>query len=129
MKILSWLLGNWMPVLVAIVILTLGAYVMTILHQRNTARLEVAHLKLEIEGWKSAYTIISNKLVEQNKSIKDLEKRTKDAQKRRVAADKKAAPIVRAAQESEKAVVIVPASSGTCESELQTIKDMLEAAK
>jgi hypothetical protein len=133
---IAWALANWGKVIVGILVLSITIYIGVL--QLNIKRLKFNNESLqtdllvkteEIGQWKKLYSILGDRIAEQNKSIKLLEAKTKEAQKRRVAADKKAAPIVRAAQESEKAVVSVPASTGTCESELQTIKDMLEAAK
>lgn len=115
-------LGDWLKVGL-VIFLILVAWHIHALHSK------VEKLELEIELWKSAYTILGNKVVEQNKSIQDLKDRTDKAKTKRKEADKKAAPIVRAAQEREKAVASVSASSGTCESELATISELLEARK
>jgi hypothetical protein len=127
MKLLDWFFGNWKLIAFAILIGLVVAYV-TILQLRIlNLKLDNAEQKVEVLEAKHFAEILGLRIGEQNKSIKLLEAKTKDAQKRRVAADKKAAPIVRAAQEKENAVASAPASNGTCESELNAIRGMLEA--
>lgn len=115
-------LGDWLKVALAIGLILLAWYI----HALNS---KIEKQEIEIELWKQTYTVLSTKVAEQNKSIQDLKDRTDKAKTKRKEADKKAAPIVRAAQEREKAVVSVSASSGTCESELATINQLLEARK
>lgn len=133
---ITWALLNWQKVLVGLISIALILYIGFL--QLNIKRLKFNNESLktellvkteEIGQWKKLYSILGDKIAEQNKSIENLKYRTDQAKKARRTADKKAAPIVAQARERENAVARVPASLGTCESELQTIKDMLEAAK
>lgn len=143
MKILDWLLGNWMSILGGIVILALCIYVGS-LHTKigmrdakiGTLEAEVSTIKAEmktkdaeIADWKKLYQIIGDKLAEQNESILDLKKKTEAAKKARIAADKKAALIVSKAKKTEESINAVMPSSADCDSELQAIEQMLKAAK
>lgn len=128
--IVAWLLSNWQKVFIGLVIVACVAYVGTLKIQRDNALAKVAEIELELEGWKSAYGVMTEILAKQNKSILDLEKRTEEAKKKRVQADKKAVLIVRHAREQENAVALVPvAKSDECEAEMATIKQLLDAAE
>lgn len=133
---ITWALANWGKVIVGIMILSITIYIGIL--QLNIKRLKFNNEALktellvkteEIGQWKKLYTILGDQLAEQNKSIENLKHRTEQAKKARRTADKKAAPIVSRALESENALRGVPASSGTCESELSTINQLLEARK
>lgn len=136
MKILDWLLGNWVSVIAGLLIIALSIFIASLYTQIGIKNMKIGTLEAkvqkqasEIEDWKKLYTILSDQLAEQNKSIENLKHRTEQAKKARRTADKKAAPIVSRALESENALRGVPASSGTCESELATINELLEAGK
>lgn len=133
---ITWALANWGKVIVGILFLSITIYIGVL--QLNIKRLKFNNESLktevlvkteEIGQWKKLYSILGDKIAEQNKSIEDLMYRTEQAKKARRTADKKAAPIVAQARESENALSVVPASSGTCESELSTINQLLEARK
>lgn len=133
---ITWALLNWQKVLVGLISIVLILYIGFL--QLNIKRLKFNNESLktellvkteEIGQWKKLYSILGDKIAEQNKSIENLKHRTEQAKKARRTADKKAAPIVSRALEAENALQSVSASSGTCESELDTINELLEARK
>jgi hypothetical protein len=130
-----WLLANWKSAVVGTIILVMGVYigflqlnVKRLTFNNESLKLELRVKEEEIESWKKLYQILGDKLAEQNKSIVILKNKTETAKQARVAADKKAASIGEQARAKENALQKHSASNGTCESELQTIKSMLDAA-
>jgi predicted Holliday junction resolvase-like endonuclease len=118
-------LGDWLKVGLAIFLILLAWYI----HALNG---KIEKQELEIELWKQAYSIIGDKMVEQNAAINKLEGQRKTALKKRAQADKKAAAIVAHQKEAEtrlEAIASVPEASSTCEAEMDAIKAMLGAAK
>jgi hypothetical protein len=118
-------LGDWLKVGIAIGLILLAWYI----HALNG---KIEKLELEIELWKQAYSIIGDKMVEQNAAINKLEEQRKTALNKRAQGDKKAAAIVAYQKEAEtrlEAIPSVPEASSTCEAEMDAIKQMLGAAK
>jgi predicted Holliday junction resolvase-like endonuclease len=118
-------LGDWLKVGLAIFLILLAWYI----HALNG---KIEKQELEIELWKQAYSIIGDKMVEQNAAINKLEGQRKTALKKRAQSDKKAAAIVAHQKEAEtrlEAIQSVPEASSTCEAEMDAIKQMLGAAK
>lgn len=129
---ITWALLNWQKVLIGAISIALIIYIGFL--QLNVKRLKLNNELLktevlvkteEIGQWKQLYSILGDKIVEQNKSIQDLKNRTDKAKTKRKEADKKAEPIVAQARKSENALSVVPASLGTCESELEVINQLL----
>lgn len=136
MKILGWLLGNWVSVIAGLLIIALSIFIASLYTQIGIKNMKIGTLEAkvqkqasEIEDWKKLYTILGDQIAEQNESIQELKDMTEKAKTKRKEADKKAAPIVSRALEAENALQSVSASSGTCESELATINELLEARK
>jgi hypothetical protein len=118
-------LGDWLKIGLAIFLILLAWYI----HALNG---KIEKLELEIELWKQAYSIIGDKMVEQNAAINKLEEQRKTALNKRAQGDKKAAAIVAYQKEAEtrlEAIPSVPEASSTCEAEMDAIKQMLGAAK
>jgi predicted Holliday junction resolvase-like endonuclease len=115
-------LGDWLKVGLAIGLILLAWYI----HALNG---KIEKQELEIELWKQAYSILGDKLVEQNAAINKLEEQRKTALKKRAQSDKKAAAIVAHQKEAEtrlEAIPSVPEASSTCEAEMDVIKQMLQ---
>jgi chromosome segregation ATPase len=111
-------LGDWLKVGLAIFLILLAWYI----HALNG---KIEKQELEIELWKQAYSIIGDKMVEQNAAINKLEGQRKTALKKRAQADKKAAPIVAHQKEVETRLQALQAPSSTCEEEMDKIKQLL----
>jgi DNA repair exonuclease SbcCD ATPase subunit len=124
--------ANWGKVLALILAALLAAYIAVLNVKIANRDKKIAEITQEVEGWKSAYSILSNKVVEQNAAIQKLDEKRKTALKKRVQADKKAAAIVAHQKQAEtrlEAIPSVPEASSTCEAEMDAIKAMLGAAK
>lgn len=129
---LTWAVANWGKVLALILAALLVGYIAVLNVKIANRDKKIAEITQEVEGWKSAYSILSNKVVEQNAAIQKLDEKRKTALKKRVQADKKAAAIVAHQKEAEtrlEAIPSVPEASSTCEAEMDAIKAMLGAAK
>jgi DNA repair exonuclease SbcCD ATPase subunit len=129
---IPWILANWGKVLALIIAALLVGYIAVLNVKIANRDKKIAEITQEVEGWKSAYSILSNKVVEQNAAIQKLDEKRKTALKKRAQADKKAAAIVAHQKEAEtrlEAIASVPEASSTCEAEMDAIKAMLEAAK
>jgi DNA repair exonuclease SbcCD ATPase subunit len=124
--------ANWGKVLALILAALLAADIAVLNVKIANRDKKIAEITQEVEGWKSAYSILSNKVVEQNAAIQKLDEKRKTALKKRVQADKKAAAIVAHQKQAEtrlEAIPSVPEASSTCEAEMDAIKAMLGAAK
>jgi DNA repair exonuclease SbcCD ATPase subunit len=124
--------ANWGKVLALILAALLAAYIAVLNVKIANRDKKIAEITQEVEGWKSAYSILSNKVVEQNAAIQKLDEKRKTALKKRAQGDKKAAVIVAHQKEAEtrlEAIPSVPEASSTCEAEMDAIKAMLWAAK
>jgi chromosome segregation ATPase len=129
---IPWILANWGKVLALIIAALLVGYIAVLNVKIANRDKKIAEITQEIEGWKSAYSILSNKVVEQNAAIQKLDAQRKTALRKRTEGDKKAAVIVAHQKEAEtrlEAIASVPEASSTCEAEMDAIKAMLEAAK
>jgi DNA repair exonuclease SbcCD ATPase subunit len=129
---IPWILANWGKVLALIIAALLVGYIAVLNVKIANRDKKIAEITQEVEGWKSAYSILSNKVVEQNAAIQKLDAQRKTALKKRAQADKKAAVIVAHQKEAEtrlEAIASVPEASSTCEAEMDAIKAMLGAAK
>jgi DNA repair exonuclease SbcCD ATPase subunit len=129
---IPWALANWGKVLALILAALLAAYIAVLNVKIANRDKKIAEITQEVEGWKSAYSILSNKVVEQNAAIQKLDEKRKTALKKRAQGDKKAAVIVAHQKEAEtrlEAIPSVPEASSTCEAEMDAIKAMLGAAK
>lgn len=118
-------LGDWLKVGLVIFLILLAWYI----HALNS---KIEKLELELDLWKQTYTVLSEKVAEQNAAINKLEEQRKTALKKRAQANKKAAPKVAQAKSTEtrlNAITPAPEESSPCEAELGAIKQMLEAAK
>jgi hypothetical protein len=131
---IAWSLANWGKVLTGLLIVLVAVYIGVLKFQLGSARGEAAELRgkvseLQAENgeWKRVYGILSEKVVDQNAAVQKLAKLKKEADRKRLEADKKAAAIQAQARHTENALQAVPASSGACESELETIKQLLGA--
>jgi DNA repair exonuclease SbcCD ATPase subunit len=124
--------ANWGKVLALILAALFAAYIAVLNVKIANRDKKIAEITQEVEGWKSAYSILSNKVVEQNAAIQKLDEKRKTALKKRAQGDKKAAVIVAHQKEAEtrlEAIPSVPEASSTCEAEMDAIKAMLWAAK
>jgi chromosome segregation ATPase len=129
---IPWALANWGKVIVGILVLSITIYIAVLNVKIANRDKKIAEITQEVEGWKSAYSILSNKVVEQNAAIQKLDAQRKTALIKRTEADKKAAAIVAHQKEAEtrlEAIASVPEASSTCEAEMDAIKQMLGAAK
>lgn len=129
---IPWALANWGKVIVGIIILSITIYIAVLNVKIANRDKRIAEMSQEVEGWKSAYSILSNKVVEQNAAIQKLDAQRKMAIRKRAQGDKKAAAIVAHQKEAEtrlEAITQASEASGTCEAEMDAIKAMLEAAK
>jgi DNA repair exonuclease SbcCD ATPase subunit len=129
---IPWILANWGKVLALIIAALLVGYIAVLNVKIANRDKKIAEITQEIEGWKSAYSILSNKVVEQNAAIQKLDAQRKTALKKRAQGDKKAAAIVAHQKQAEtrlEAIASVPEASSTCEAEMDAIKQMLGAAK
>ena len=131
---IAWALANWGKVLTGLLIVLVAVYIGLLKFQLGSARGEAAELRgkvseLQAENgeWKRVYGILTDKVAEQNAAVQKLEEARKSALKKRAEADKKAEAIQAQARHTENALQAVPASSGACESELETIKQLLGA--
>jgi chromosome segregation ATPase len=121
--------ANWGKVLALILAALLAAYIAVLNVKIANRDKKIAEITQEVEGWKSAYSILSNKVVEQNAAIQKLDEKRKTALKKRAQADKKAAVIVAHQKQAEtrlEAIASVPEASSTCEAEMDVIKQMLQ---
>jgi chromosome segregation ATPase len=124
--------ANWGKVIVGILVLSITIYIAVLNVKIANRDKRIAEITQEVDGWKSAYSILSNKVVEQNAAIQKLDAQRKTALIKRTEADKKAAAIVAHQKEAEtrlEAIASVPEASSTCEAEMDAIKQMLGAAK
>jgi DNA repair exonuclease SbcCD ATPase subunit len=129
---IPWALANWGKLLALILAALLAAYIAVLNVKIANRDKKIAEITQEVEGWKSAYSILSNKVVEQNAAIQKLDAQRKTALKKRAQGDKKAAAIVAHQKEAEtrlEAIASVPEASSTCEAEMDAITAMLGAAK
>jgi DNA repair exonuclease SbcCD ATPase subunit len=129
---IPWALANWGKVIVGILVLSITIYIAVLNVKIANRDKKIAEITQEVEGWKSAYSILSNKVVEQNAAIQKLDAQRKTALIKRTEADKKAAAIVAHQKEAEtrlEAIASVTEASSTCEAEMDAIKAMLGAAK
>jgi septal ring factor EnvC (AmiA/AmiB activator) len=129
---IPWALANWGKVLALILAALLVGYIAVLNVKIANRDKKIAEITQEIEGWKSAYSILSNKVVEQNAAIQKLDAQRKTALRKRTESDKKAAVIVAYQKQAEtrlEAIPSVPEASSTCEAEMDAIKAMLGAAK
>ena len=129
---IPWALANWGKVLALILAALLAAYIAVLNVKIANRDKKIAEISQEVEGWKSAYSILSNKVVEQNAAIQKLDAHRKAALKKRAEGDKNAAAIVAHQKETEtrlEAIPSVPEASSTCEAEMNAIRAMLGAAK
>jgi chromosome segregation ATPase len=127
-----WALANWGKVIVGILVLSITIYIAVLNVKIANRDKQIAEITQEIEGWKSAYSILSNKVVEQNAAIQKLDAQRKTALRKRAESDKKASVIVAHQKQAEtrlEAIPSVPEASSTCEAEMDAIKAMLGAAK
>jgi chromosome segregation ATPase len=127
-----WALANWGKVLALILAALLVTYIAVLNVKIANRDKKIAEITQEVEGWKSAYSILSNKVVEQNAAIQKLDAQRKTALRKRTEGDKKAAVIVAHQKEAEtrlEAIPSVPEASSACEDEMDAIKAMLGAAK
>jgi hypothetical protein len=128
-------LANWGKVLAVIIAVTLAVYIgfiklqnHALRNEADTHQLKVKAQGIELEEWKRVYGILTDELAKQNKAILDLDDKKKQADSKRVAAEKKASAIVEQAKKSENSLQRVPvAKSATCEAEMETIKQLLGA--
>jgi hypothetical protein len=128
-------LANWGKVIVGILILSITIYVgvlklqnHALRNEADTHKLKVKEQGLELKEWKRVYVILTTELAKQNKAILELDDKKKQADSKRVAAEKKASAIVEQAKKSENSLQRVPvAKSATCEAEMETIKQLLGA--
>jgi DNA repair exonuclease SbcCD ATPase subunit len=127
-----WALANWGKVIVGILILSITIYIAVLNVKIANRDKKIAEISLQAKAWEQAYTIMKEKVVEQNAAIQKLEEQRKTALKKRAEGDKKAAVIVAHKKEAEtrlEAIPSVPEASSTCEAEMDAIKAMLGAAK
>jgi septal ring factor EnvC (AmiA/AmiB activator) len=128
----AWAIANWGKVIVGILVLSITIYIAVLNVKIANRDKKIAEITQEVDGWKSAYSILSNKVVEQNAAINKLEEQRKSALNKRAQSDKKAAVIVAHQKQAEtrlEAIASVPEASSTCDAEMDAIKAMLEAAK
>jgi DNA repair exonuclease SbcCD ATPase subunit len=124
--------ANWGKVLALILAALLAAYIAVLNVKIANRDKKIAEISLQAKAWEQAYTIMKEKVVEQNAAIQKLEEQRKTAIKKRAQGDKKAAAIVAHQKEAEtrlEAIASVPEASSTCEAEMDAIKAMLGAAK
>jgi uncharacterized UPF0160 family protein len=129
---IPWALANWGKVIVGILVLSITIYIAVLNVKIANRDKKIAEITQEVDGWKSAYSILSNKVVEQNAAIQKLDAQRKTALIKRTEGDKKAAAIVAHQKEAEtrlEAIASVPEASSTCEAEMDAIRAMLGAAK
>jgi DNA repair exonuclease SbcCD ATPase subunit len=129
---IPWALANWGKVLVGMLVLILGTYIAVLNVKIANRDKKIAEISLQAKAWEQAYTIMKEKVVEQNSAINKLEEQRKTALRKRAQGDKKAAVIVAHQKEAEtrlEAIPSVPEASSTCEAEMDAIKAMLGAAK
>jgi DNA repair exonuclease SbcCD ATPase subunit len=130
---IPWALANWGKLLALILAALLIGYIAVLNVKIANRDKKIAEITQEVEGWKSAYSILSNKVVEQNAAIQKLDAQRKTALKKRARADKKAAPIVAHQKEVETRLeAIAPvseASRGECEAELSKIRQLLDTSR
>jgi chromosome segregation ATPase len=129
---IPWALANWGKVIVGILALSITIYIAVLNVKIANRDKKIAEITQEVDGWKSAYSILSNQVVEQNAAIQKLDAQRKTALRKRSESDKKAAAIVAHQKQAEtrlEAIASVPEASSTCEAEMDAIKAMLEAAK
>ena len=133
---LAWALANWGKVLTGLLIVLVAVYIGILKFQLGSARGEAAELRgkvteLQAENgeWKRVYGIMSTELSKQNEAVQKAGELAKQAESKRLEAEKKAAAIQAQARHTENALQAVPASSGPdCEKELETIRQMLNVS-
>jgi DNA repair exonuclease SbcCD ATPase subunit len=126
---IPWALKNWGKVIVGILILSITVYIGVLKFQIGSLRGENAELRGEVELWKQTYSVLSQKVAEQNAAINKLEEQTKTARKKRAQADEKAAPIVAHQKQAETRLEAIAPSTGACEDELSKIQQLLDASR
>jgi cell division protein FtsB len=129
---IPWALANWGKVIVGILILSITIYIAVLNVKIANRYKKIAEISLQAKAWEQAYTIMKEKVVEQNAAINKLEDQRKTALKKRAQGDKKAAVIVAHQKQAEtrlESIATVPEASSTCEAEMDAIKAMLGAAK
>lgn len=129
---IPWALANWGKVIVGILILSITIYIAVLNVKIANRDKKIAEISLQAKAWEQAYTIMKEKVVEQNAAINKLEEQRKTALNKRAQGDKKAAVIVAHQKEAEtrlESIATVPEASSTCEAEMDAIKAMLGAAK
>jgi hypothetical protein len=128
-------LANWGKVIVGILFLSITIYVgflklqnHALRNEADTHALKVKEQQIELKEWKRVYGILTDELAKQNKAVNELGEKKKEAESKRIAAEKKASAIVAQAHQSENALQRVPgAKSADCEAEMATIKQLLGA--
>jgi chromosome segregation ATPase len=126
---ITWVLANWGKVIVGILILSITIYIGVLKFQIGSLRGENAELRGEVELWKQTYTVLSQKVAEQNAAINKLEEQTKTARKKRAQADKKAVAIVAHQKQAEARLEAIAPATGACEDELSKIQQLLDASR
>jgi DNA repair exonuclease SbcCD ATPase subunit len=120
-----WALANWGKVIVGILVLSITIYIAVLNVKIANRDKKIAEITQEVDGWKSAYSILSNKVVEQNAAIQKLDEQRKTALSKRTEGDKKAAVIVAHQKEAETRLEALQAPSSTCDEEMDKIKQLL----
>jgi chromosome segregation ATPase len=122
---LTWALANWGKVIAGILVVSITIYIGVLNVKIASRDKKIAEITQEVDGWKSAYSILSNKVVEQNAAINKLEEQRKSALNKRAQSDKKAAVIVAHQKEAETRLEALQAPSSTCDEEMDKIKQLL----
>ena len=93
----------------------------------------ITQQKVETDKCKAAYTLLSIETQKQTDAVNKLAIAAKQAQKRRVEAIKKSAPIVSVAEQKKMALQAstqsVGASQGSCTEQLQDLQGLLDKAR
>jgi DNA repair exonuclease SbcCD ATPase subunit len=125
--------ANWGKVIVGILVLSITIYIAVLNVKIANRDKKIAEISLQAKAWEQAYTIMKEKVVEQNSAINKLEEQRKTALKKRAQADKKAAVIVAHQKEAETRLEAIPsvpeASRGECEAELSKIRQLLDTSR
>lgn len=116
-----------LAIVVAAIVAGVWFYIGILKLQRDSARNDLKAAQIELKEWKRVYDILAVEVVKQAAAIKEGGELKKEADRKRIEAEKKASAIQAQARHTENALQAVPASSGACESELETIKQLLGA--
>jgi hypothetical protein len=130
-------LANWGKVIVGILFLSITIYVgflklqnHALRNEADTQSLKVKEQQIELKEWKRVYGILTDELARQNKAVNELGERKKEADSKRIQAEKKASAIVAQARQSENSLQRVPvAESAACEAEMATIHQLLDTSR